>query len=204
MRIVQTLPTPTIASTAITMWAGTISAAALPTKQANAQVGVRMPSTARLYIASRTATAASPYRVIPKINPTAHALKSAPGMNGTGARKRHARNPKRKAPRDAVPVIRLTTVPVSAAAASNRIGSTIRWRASQWRRAEERDRDGSEPCLAPVVPGLDRQALDVREAGRRVDRLGPGLRQIRAEDRVVRLVVELEGLDAIARAQRQC
>ena len=52
-----------------------------------------------------------------------------------------------------------------------------------------------------MVPGLVRQALDLGEARGRVDRLGPGVRQIGAEDRVVRLVHDLERLDAIARAQ---
>ena len=130
MRIVQTLPTPTSASRAITTWAGTIMAMALPTKAASVHVAVLPPSTARLYIASRTATAARPYRVIPKSRPTAQELKCGPATNGTGARNRQARNPKRNAPRDDDPVIRRTTVPVSAAAASSISGSTTKWRAS--------------------------------------------------------------------------
>ena len=62
--------------------------------------------------------------------PTAHELKCGPGMNGTGARNRQARNPKRKAPREDDPVIRRTIVPVRAAAASSNSGSTTKWRAS--------------------------------------------------------------------------
>ena len=130
IRIVQMLPTPTSASRAITMWAGTISAAALPANPASAHVAVRRPSTTRPYSASRTATAARPYRVIPKIRPTAQELKCPPAMTGTGARKRHARNPNRKAPRDDDPVTRRTSVPVSAAAANTSRGRTTKWRAS--------------------------------------------------------------------------
>ena len=52
------------------------------------------PRTATQYRASRTATAPSPYSVIPKIMPTAQELKNGPGINGTGARNRHATKPK--------------------------------------------------------------------------------------------------------------
>ncbi len=114
----------------MTMWDGRIIAAALPTKAATAQLAFRRLRTTRQYIASRTATAAKPYRVISKIRPTAHELKSFPGMNGTGARNRQARNPNRKAPRETDLVTCLTSVPVSAAAASSRSGKTIRCRAS--------------------------------------------------------------------------
>ena len=129
MRIAQTLPTPTSASTAITTWAGRISATALPTKAASAHVAGRGPARPGRTCASRTATAARPYSVIPKSMPTANELKYGPD-DGTGARNRQARNPKRKAPRDVDPVIRRTIVPVSAAAASSISGSTTKWRAS--------------------------------------------------------------------------
>ena len=66
--------------------------------------------------------------------------------------------------------------------------------------AQERDRDRAQPGLAPVVPGLDRQPRDVGEARWRVERFGAGLGQVRAEDRVVGLVHELERLDPVARA----
>ena len=69
------------------------------------------------------------------------------------------------------------------------------------RHAEDRDGGRTEPQLAPVVPGLGRQALDLGEARRGVERLRPGRGEFRAEDRVVRLVHELEGLDAIARTR---
>ena len=113
------------------MWAGRISAAALPAKAASAHVGA---STAQ----HREAVQREQHRdgarartsVIPKIRPTAHELKCGPGSNGIGARNRQARNPNRKAPRDVDPVIRRTTVPVKAAAASNRSGKTTKWRAS--------------------------------------------------------------------------
>ena len=123
-----------------------------------------------------------------------------PGMNGTGARKRQARNPNRKAPRDDDPVIRRTSVPVSAAAASTSRGRTTKWRASSGAVPKTVMTAASEPQLAPVIPGLGRQAVEAGEARRRIDRLGPGPGEIRPEDRVVRLVHELEGLDAIARA----
>jgi hypothetical protein len=61
--------------------------------------------------------------------PTAHELKNGPGMSGIGARKRHEKNPKKKAPREVVLDIRRTRVPVIVANASNMIGKTTRWRA---------------------------------------------------------------------------
>ena len=79
IRIAQTLPTPTSASSAITTWAGTISAAALPAKMRKRPGRRPTPSTVRPYIASRTATAARPYDVIPKIRPTAQELKCGQG-----------------------------------------------------------------------------------------------------------------------------
>ena len=117
MRTVQTPPAPISASAAMTTWAGTMNAPTLPTKMASLQLATRRPSTARLYIASRTATAARPYVVIPKMRPRA---------NGAGARKRQAANPNRKAPRDADPVTRRTRVPVKAAAANKRAGRTTK------------------------------------------------------------------------------
>ena len=51
-------------------------------------------------------------------------------MSATGAMNRHARTPKRKAPRVREPVSRRTSVPVSTAAASNMTGRTTKWRAS--------------------------------------------------------------------------
>ena len=106
------------------MWAGRMKATALPTKQARGHVGLRAPRTATQYRANRTATAASPKTVIPKIRPAAHTLKNGPEISGMGASTRQARNPNRKAGRDAVPFRRRTSVPVIAAAASNSTGST--------------------------------------------------------------------------------
>src|SRR6266513_1305552 len=103
-----------------------MKALALPTKVASAQFAVRFLSTAKEYRESNTATALRPYRVIPNIRPTAQELKNGPGINATGARKRHAAKPKRYTSRDPVPVIRRTTVPASAATASNTMGRTTK------------------------------------------------------------------------------
>ena len=59
-RIAQTLPTPASARRAITMWAGTIIAKALPTRPTSGQVGLLELSTAMQYRARRTATAPRP------------------------------------------------------------------------------------------------------------------------------------------------
>src|SRR5580765_355479 len=61
--------------------------------------------------------------------PTAQDAKNGPGPNGIGARKRLATNPKTKAPRDVVRVMRRTSVPVRDATASNKRGRTLTWRA---------------------------------------------------------------------------
>ena len=50
IRIVQTLPTPTNASSAMATWAGRIVAAAVPAKTARAQLVARPPSTTRPYM----------------------------------------------------------------------------------------------------------------------------------------------------------
>ncbi len=78
--------------------------------------------------------------VISKIMPTG---------SGAGARNRQATNPNRKSPRDVDPVIRRTSVPVRAAAASSSSGRTMRWRASSGLRAEERDGDRSRATPRP-------------------------------------------------------
>ena len=59
-RNAQMLPTPTSASRAITTCAGRTNAKALPTKQATDQVGLRVPSSRRLYKPKGIATAANP------------------------------------------------------------------------------------------------------------------------------------------------
>jgi hypothetical protein len=123
IRIAQTLPTPTSASAATTTCAGRMNAVALPTKPASAHVVGRARRTAREYSASRTVTAARTYDVFPKIRPTVLELKNGPGISGTGARIRHARNANRYARRDEVPAIRRTTVPVMAALRGARPGA---------------------------------------------------------------------------------
>ena len=66
-------------------------------------------------------------------------------------------------------------------------------------RCHPEDPDGCrrQPYLAPVIPGLGRQALRSGEAGWRVDRLGARLGKVRPEDRVEGDILELDGLDAI-------
>ena len=69
--------------------------------------------------------------------------------------------------------------------------------------AEDGDRCRSQPGLAPVIPGLRRKTVDRVEAGRRIDRLGAGRREVPSEDRVEGLVHHLERLDSIPRALHQ-
>ena len=104
---------------------------------------------------------------------------------GTGARKRQARKPKRKAPGDVDPVIRRTTVPVRAAAASSEQRQDDEVARVQRRRAEDRDDGRGQPHLAPVVPGLGRQALDAGRSPRASRSSRSRSRPGRAQDRVV-------------------
>ena len=194
IRSAQTLPTPTAARTAMTM----CEPAGSP--QRRSRRTRRAPSWPAWPPArpGRRATAGPPR--LP--GRTSVISKTMPTASGAGARNRQAANPNRKRPRDRDPVIRRTSVPVRAAAASRSSGRAMRCRASSGSVPSSEIGDRAEPRLAPVVPGLGRQPRDVGEPRWRIERLGAGLGQVRAEDRVVGLVHELERLDAVTRALR--
>ena len=201
IRIAQTLPTPTIAE----QRDDDVRRQDRRRRRCRRRLPAPTSAVARPGRQGRTSRAGPPpppgrTSVIPKIRPTAQELKCGPGAaapapgrgrRGTRTGRRRATSPRSSAGR----VCRSGRPPQGRAAAGR-----SRWRASSGAAPKTMMTAASSHISPQWYQVCAGRPSSCGEARRRVDRLGPGLGEIRAEDRVVRLVHDLERLDAVARA----
>ena len=158
-------------------------ATALPTNAARAHVAGRVPRTAKPYSASRTATAARPYCVTPKMRPTAHELKNGPGIKRDRREEQAGEEPEQIGPPRARPGQAAHHCARQGGRGQQHDGQHDKVAGGKWSCPEDVTNSRREPQLAPVIPGLGREPRELGEPGRREVRLdsAPGKVSARIE-----------------------